>query len=47
MIEKKISFTVTPAGAGVQDFIPTKIGTHLKDWIPVFTGIPGFRVSPE
>jgi len=24
-----------------------KVGTRLKDWIPVFTGNPGFRVSPE
>jgi len=29
------------------DVVPTKVVTHLKDWIPVFTGNPGFRPSPE
>jgi hypothetical protein len=29
------------------DVVPTKVGNHLKDWIPVFTGNPGFRLSPE
>jgi hypothetical protein len=29
------------------DDVPTKVGNHLKDWIPVFTGKPGFRLSPE
>jgi hypothetical protein len=24
-----------------------KVGNHLKYWIPVFTGNPGFRLSPE
>ena len=28
------------------DLVPTKVGNHLKDWIPVFTGNPGFRLSP-
>jgi hypothetical protein len=28
------------------DVVPTKVGNHLKDWIPVFTGDPGFRLSP-
>ena len=23
------------------------VGNHLKDWLPVFTGNPGFRLSPE
>jgi hypothetical protein len=22
--------------------VPTKVGNHLKDWVPVFTGNPGF-----
>jgi hypothetical protein len=26
---------------------PAKAGNHLKNWIPVFTGNPGFRLSPE
>jgi hypothetical protein len=25
------------------EVIPTKVANHLKDWIPVFTGNPGFR----
>jgi hypothetical protein len=29
------------------EVVPTKVGSHLKDWIPVFTGNPGFRLSPE
>jgi hypothetical protein len=29
------------------DVVPTEVGSHLKDWIPVFTGNPGFRLSPE
>jgi hypothetical protein len=29
------------------DVVPTKVGNHLKDWVPVFTGNPGFRLSPE
>ena len=28
------------------DVVPTKVGNHLKDWVPVFTGNPGFRLSP-
>jgi hypothetical protein len=27
------------------DVVPTKVGNHLKDWIPVFTGNPGFRLE--
>jgi hypothetical protein len=27
------------------DAVPTKVGNHLKDWIPVFTGNPGFRLE--
>jgi len=26
------------------DVVPTKVGSH-KDWIPVFTGNPGFRLE--
>jgi hypothetical protein len=26
---------------------PTKLANHLNDWVPVFTGNPGFRLSPE
>jgi hypothetical protein len=29
------------------EVVPTKVGNHLKDWVPVFTGNPGFRLSPE
>jgi len=25
--------------------VPTKVGNHLKDWVPVFTGNPGFRLE--
>ena len=32
---------------GHPDVVPTKVGNHLKDWVPVFTGNPGFRLSPE
>ena len=27
------------------DVVPTKVGNHLKDWVPVFTGNPGFRLE--
>jgi len=27
---------------GHPDVAPTKVGNHLKDWVPVFTGNPGF-----
>jgi hypothetical protein len=27
------------------DVVPTKVGNHLKGWIPVFTGNPGFRLE--
>jgi len=27
------------------DVVPTKVGNHLKDWVPVFTGNPGFRME--
>jgi hypothetical protein len=29
------------------DVFPTKVGDHLKNWIPVFTENPGFRLPPE
>ena len=32
---------------GHPDVVPTKVGNHLTDWVPVFTGNPGFRLSPE
>jgi hypothetical protein len=32
---------------GHPDVVPTKVGNHFKYWIPVFTGNPGFRLSPE
>ncbi len=25
--------------------VPTKVGSLLKDWVPVFTGNPGFRLE--
>ena len=27
------------------DVVPAKAGNHLKDWVPVFTGNPGFRLE--
>ncbi len=27
------------------DAVPTEVGNHLKYWIPVFTGNPGFRLE--
>jgi len=27
------------------DIVPTKVGDHFKEWIPVFTGNPGFRLE--
>ena len=36
-----------PAFAEVATRRQARVGTHLKDWIPVFTGNPGFRLSPE
>jgi hypothetical protein len=27
------------------DIVPTKVGNHFKDLIPVFTGNPGFRLE--
>ena len=27
------------------DVVPTKVGSHIKDWVPVFTGNPGFRLK--
>jgi len=27
------------------DVVPTKVGSHLKGWVPVFTGNPGFRLE--
>ena len=30
---------------GHPDVVPTKVGNHLKDWVPVFTRNPGFRLE--
>ena len=30
---------------GHPDVVPTKVGNHLKDWVPVFTGNPGFPLE--
>jgi hypothetical protein len=30
---------------GHPDFVPTKVGNHLKVWVPVFTGNPEFRLE--
>jgi hypothetical protein len=27
------------------DVVPTKVGNHLRGWIPVYTGNPGFRLE--
>ena len=27
------------------DIVPTTVRNHLKDWVPVFTGNPGFRLE--
>jgi len=29
------------------DAVPAEAGSHSRHWIPVFTGNPGFRLSPE
>jgi len=41
------AFIVMPDLIRHPDVVPTKVGNHLKDWVPVFTGNPGFRLSPE
>jgi hypothetical protein len=58
-IQEKEPGSVIPTGCGKTpiirhsgesrgpDFVPTKVGNHLEDRIPVFTGNPGFRLSPE
>jgi hypothetical protein len=43
----KSLFGRLPGESRGPDVVPTKVGNHLKDWIPVFTGNPGFRLSPE
>jgi hypothetical protein len=30
---------------GHPEAVPTKVGNYLKDWVPVFTGNPGFRLE--
>jgi|GEM_PF-2046520 len=30
---------------GHPDVVPTKVGNHFKDLVPVFTGNPGFRLE--
>jgi len=47
-------FRHAPIKSGHPDVVPTEVGNHVKDWIPVFTGNPGFRslrleteLSPE
>jgi len=32
-------------GSRNPDVAPTKVGNHPKDWVPVFTGNPGFRIK--
>jgi hypothetical protein len=27
------------------EVVPMKVGNHIKDWVPVFTGNPGFRLE--
>jgi hypothetical protein len=27
------------------DVVPTKVGNHLKNWLPAFAGNPGFRLE--
>jgi hypothetical protein len=27
------------------DVVPTKVGNHFKDWVPVFTRNTGFRLE--
>jgi len=39
--------SVTPAKAGVQTLSLRKQGTIQRNWIPVFTGNPGFLLSQE
>jgi len=39
--------TVTPAEAGVQTSFLRRQETIKRNWIPVFTGNPGFLLSQE
>ena len=43
----KRSLSLMPDLIRHPDVVPTKVGNHLEDWVPVFTGNPGFRLSPE
>ena len=40
----EVRYSVVPDLIRHPDAIPTKFGNHLKVWIPVFTGNPGFRL---
>ena len=39
----KLSYSVMPDLIRHPDVVATKVVNHLKDWVPVFTGNPGFR----
>ena len=39
----KSLFKRHPGESRGPDVVPTKVGNHFKDWIPVFIGNPGFR----
>ena len=43
----KSLFERHPGESRGPDVVPTKVGNHIKDWIPVFTGNPGFRRLPR
>ena len=43
----KVSQSVMPDLIRHPEVVPTKTGNHTKDWVPVFTGNPGFRLSPR
>jgi hypothetical protein len=43
----KCLFSVMPDMIRHPEVVPTEVGNHLNDWIPAFTGNPGFRPSPE
>jgi hypothetical protein len=47
MIDRKKSEIRHSGESWSPDIVPTKVGNHLKDWIPVFTGNPGFLLSQE
>jgi hypothetical protein len=42
---KKLHFIRLPGENRGSDVVPTKVGNQFKDWLPVSTGNPGFRLE--